>query len=85
MATDMSRVTFYMDAEDKKELETLAKSLGCNVSSLLRDMITTSLPQLREMSDAMQFVRSDPTKAMAMMKQSVDARQAEFNDKAKGE
>jgi len=75
MATDKKRVVIYLDESDKQELDNIADAMGCSVSRLCGDVLLESMPQLKATSEAMKVARTDPVKAMEMMKYAAEQAQ----------
>lgn len=75
MTTSKKRVIVYMDESEKQELESVADDMGCSVSRLCSDVILNSLPHLKLTAEALKVARTDPQRAMEMMKQEASVAQ----------
>lgn len=75
MATDKKRVIVYLNESDKRELDSIADDMGCSVSRLCGDVLLQSMPQLKATAEALKVARTDPEKAMEMMKHAAELAQ----------
>jgi len=68
--TDLKRVIVYFTDEEKQEIEALSKAMGQSMSSVIGDVVRESLPHIRMVAEAVQLAKSDPQKAVNMIRKA---------------
>ncbi len=68
MATDKKRVIVYVDEELKNQIDQIAHRFGSSTSRLCGDVLESAIPALDATSKAMETARTDPQKALEMIR-----------------
>lgn len=68
MATDKKRVIVYVDEELKNQIDAIAHRFGSSTSRLCADVLESAIPGLDVTSRAMEVARTDPQRAVEMMR-----------------
>jgi len=68
--TDLKRVIVYFTEEEKQEIEALSKAMGESMSSVIGNVFRETLPHLRIVAEAVSLAKSDPEKAVNMIRKA---------------
>lgn len=66
--TDLKRVVIYLNPEQKDRIDRIAEAMGQSKSAICRDVVVESLPHLEMVAQAVELAKTDPAKALKMIR-----------------
>jgi len=73
------RVSLSLDPEVAEQLRLISRGTGKPVSSFVNEILLSSMPHLKTMTDAMLLISSDPSRAMKLILDASDDAAGQFS------